>query len=414
MSIQLADRSIKHPIRVYENLLVKINKFIFPVDFMVLEMDEDKLVPIILGRPFLVIARIVIDVYEGKLSLRVLKETVTFNIEKSMKSIYLVDADEECQLEETRAVSFYPKQEKIDLLEWKALENCLKPSITEPPKLELKELPEHLEYQENRTSFCTHKILMEDEFKPTVQPQRWVNPDNKEVVKKEVIKLLDVGLIYLISDSPWIKSYDDASLGTKLLKFCVSVIVVLLGDNMGLPPLQEKFTKTAGNISARDETPQKYIQAFQTAFKTPLGRTPFRLIYGKACHLSVGLKHKAYWAFKTCNIDLTKARANIFLQIKELDELRLDAYESSVLYKERIKKWHHKRIKALTEYEKGDKVFLFNFRLRLFLGKLKSRWYGPFTDVVNFDREEDAILEDEGGVTLYFMRRSPEALRIFT
>ncbi|GJX90766.1 DNA-directed DNA polymerase [Tanacetum coccineum] len=127
---------------IYENLLVKINKFIFPVDFMVLEMDEDELVPIILGRPFLVIARAVIDVHEGKLSLRVGKEIVN-TVDQDGK---WVDADEECQLEETRAVSFYPKQEKIDLLEWKALENHLKPSITEPPKLELKELPEHLKY----------------------------------------------------------------------------------------------------------------------------------------------------------------------------------------------------------------------------------------------------------------------------
>ncbi|GJS03802.1 reverse transcriptase domain-containing protein [Tanacetum coccineum] len=86
MSIQLADRSIKYPIGVCENLLVKISKFIFPVDFVVLEIDEDKLVPIILRRPFLAIARAVTDVHEGKLSLRVESETVTFSIGKSMKS----------------------------------------------------------------------------------------------------------------------------------------------------------------------------------------------------------------------------------------------------------------------------------------------------------------------------------------
>ncbi|GKB82289.1 DNA-directed DNA polymerase [Tanacetum coccineum] len=86
MSIQLADRSIKYPIGVCENLLVKVSKFIFPVDFIVLEMDEDELVPIILGRPILATARAVIDVHEGKLSLRVGSETITFNIGKSMKS----------------------------------------------------------------------------------------------------------------------------------------------------------------------------------------------------------------------------------------------------------------------------------------------------------------------------------------
>ncbi|GKB63281.1 hypothetical protein Tco_0919467, partial [Tanacetum coccineum] len=71
--------------------------------------------------------------------------------------------------------------------------------------------------------------------------------------------------------------------------------------------------------------------------------------------------------------------ANYLVSTNELDELRLDAYESSISYKERTKKWHDKRIKTPTEYEKGDKVLLFNSRLRLFLGKLKSRWYGPFT-----------------------------------
>ncbi|GJT99018.1 reverse transcriptase domain-containing protein [Tanacetum coccineum] len=86
MNIQLADRSIKYPIGVCENLLVKISKFIFPIDFVVLEMDEDELVLIILGRPFLPTARAVIDVHERKLSLRVGSETVTFNIGKSMKS----------------------------------------------------------------------------------------------------------------------------------------------------------------------------------------------------------------------------------------------------------------------------------------------------------------------------------------
>nr|GEX64778.1 hypothetical protein [Tanacetum cinerariifolium] len=191
MSIQLADRSIKYPIRVCENLLVKISKFIFPVDFVVLEINEDELVPIILGRPFLTMARAVIDVHKEKLSLRVRSETVTFNIGKSLKSKHS-HHDGEWTKEEERddpnkvfAVSFYPRTETVESLKWKALENRLKPSSVEPPKLKLKGLLENLELLEvlrNHKgaitwtiadikgidlSFCTHKILMEDEFKPS-------------------------------------------------------------------------------------------------------------------------------------------------------------------------------------------------------------------------------------------------------
>ncbi|GJY94551.1 DNA-directed DNA polymerase [Tanacetum coccineum] len=173
MSIQLADRSIKYPIGVCENLLVKISKFIFLVDFVVLEMDKDRLVSIILGRPFLVTARAVIDVHEGKFSLKVGSETVTFNIEKSMKSkhshddyLYCADhtaklvqeqwvdivnhdgkwtKEEEEDYNEVLAVFFYLRTKPVEPLEWKATENRLKPSSVQPPKLELKELPEHLE-----------------------------------------------------------------------------------------------------------------------------------------------------------------------------------------------------------------------------------------------------------------------------
>ncbi|GJT25886.1 reverse transcriptase domain-containing protein [Tanacetum coccineum] len=138
------------------------------------------------------------------------------------------------------------------------------------------------------------------------------------------------------------------------------------------------------------------LWGFRTEFKTPLGTTPFRIIYGKVCHLSIELEHKAYWAIKNCNMDLTKSGENWFLQINELDEIRLDAYESSISYKERTKRWHKKRIKTPINYEKGDKVLLFNSRLRLFLGKLKSRWYEPF--LVSKDMKNRAIeLYDEEG-----------------
>ncbi|GJW82564.1 hypothetical protein Tco_0146539 [Tanacetum coccineum] len=110
----------------------------------ILEMDKDELVPIILGRLFLATVRAIIDVHEGRLNLRVGNETITFNIGKSMKSKYSHDdylyyADHTVKLIREHA-------ELVEPLEWKAPENRLKPSSVEPPKLELKELPEHLKY----------------------------------------------------------------------------------------------------------------------------------------------------------------------------------------------------------------------------------------------------------------------------
>ena len=84
MSIQLADKSIKHPRGIIEDVLVKVDKFIFPVDFVILDMNYDSEVPLILGRPFLATARAIIDVDDGKLMLRVGDEKVVFLISQSI------------------------------------------------------------------------------------------------------------------------------------------------------------------------------------------------------------------------------------------------------------------------------------------------------------------------------------------
>ncbi|GJY08340.1 reverse transcriptase domain-containing protein [Tanacetum coccineum] len=124
------------------------------------------------------------------------------------------EEEEEEDSNKVHAVSFYLGTESIEPLEWKAPKNKLKPSSVEPPKLELKKLPEHLEYaflQENNqllmvisSELSTAEKARLLEFKPSVQPQRRVNPNIKEVVKKEVIKLREAGLIYPIFDSPWV------------------------------------------------------------------------------------------------------------------------------------------------------------------------------------------------------------------
>ena len=94
--------------------------------------------------------------------------------------------------------------------------------------------------------------------------------------------------------------------------------------------------------------------------------------------MPVEIAHKAYWAIKNVNLDLEVAGKNRFCQINELDELRNYAYSNSEIYKERMKNLHDKYIKS-NEFRVGDQVLLFNSRLRLFPGKLKSRWSGPFS-----------------------------------
>ncbi|GJW54815.1 reverse transcriptase domain-containing protein [Tanacetum coccineum] len=325
MILELADRSTTRPAGIAEDVFVKVGKFHFLTDFVVVDYVVDPRVPLILGRPFLRTGRALIDVYGEELTLRVDDEAITFKVgqtssfsyndAESINRIDVIDVaceeyaqevlgfseistsgnptsepiisissptltpfgDSDFLLEETDAFLaieddsispeiddfYYDSEGDIRLLEeflnddpssplppkeLKFVEpKTEKSSIDEPPELELKDLPSHLEYaflegadklpviiaknlkddekarllkvlkSHKRAiawklsdikgidpQFCTHKILMEDDFKPAVQHQRRVNPKIHEVIKKEVIKLLDVGLIYPISDSPWV------------------------------------------------------------------------------------------------------------------------------------------------------------------------------------------------------------------
>ncbi|XP_058741312.1 uncharacterized protein LOC131613680 [Vicia villosa] len=287
MTLQFADHSVKRPYGIVEDVLVKIDKFVFPVDFVILEMPEDEEIPIILGRPFLETGRCLIDIEEGTMTLKVYDEELKIDVRNTMKykddiatSQHIEVIDQICTNENSLKIQQLPlervlsssvceKEEVVDEKEvevvammeaspifkgsrqnrWEDLRQPLVEGKKEEPQkgAELKQLLENLKYvfldAESRCpaiinshlerlqelklvevlkkhksamgwsiedlkgispTMCMHKILMEDDHKPVVQPQRRLNPDMKEVVRKEVVKLLDAGMIYPISDSAWV------------------------------------------------------------------------------------------------------------------------------------------------------------------------------------------------------------------
>nr|GEZ57984.1 reverse transcriptase domain-containing protein [Tanacetum cinerariifolium] len=293
MVLELVDRIISKPTGVAENVFVKVGKFYFPADFVILDFIADPRVPLILGLPLLSTAHALIDVYKGEITLRhddqslTLKcgdtPSISYNNLESLNKVDLIDVtcEEYSQvvlgftdvvsnevsspinepivssssqnltpfsesdfllLEEADAfiaiddepissnidATYYDSEGDILILEallnnepeplsnqkdfFPTLHKDLKivepknqsSEEDEPPKVELKELPPHLEYAFLDPEFCSHKILLEEDYSPKVQSQRRVNLKIHDVIKKEVEKLLDARLIYPISDSPWV------------------------------------------------------------------------------------------------------------------------------------------------------------------------------------------------------------------
>ncbi|GJT63437.1 reverse transcriptase domain-containing protein [Tanacetum coccineum] len=254
-----------------------------------------------------------------------------------------------------------------------------------------------LEENENQLPLSLQKTI----GKPSVQSQRGGNTKIHEVFKKRRFKLLDAGMIRPASltavelrpvhcvpkkeGRTFVAmkrmNYSDTcgAWDTKLLKSSRLYMKEPTGGHHSANlTLTRKVFDAGENRASWSDKLDDALWAFRTAFKTPIGCTPYQLIYGKSCHLPVELEHKAYWALKHVNFDLKTVGDHQKLQLNELNELRDQAYENSLIYKEKTKKLHDSKIKNRI-FNVGDQVLLFNSRLKIFSGKLKTRWSGPFT-----------------------------------
>nr|GEX54628.1 reverse transcriptase domain-containing protein [Tanacetum cinerariifolium] len=548
MTLELADRSITHPKGVAEDVFVKVGKFNFPTDFVVVDFEADPRVPLILGRSFLrtdvidiACEEFVQDVWDFQYNPKssnpalVSDPSISENdcckepIVKCSSPTLTPFGESDLFLEEIKNFlndesiptgienSFYDSEGDILFLEKLlnedpfqlppmdlklAKESKAKSSIEKPPELELKELPSHLEYAflEDTSKlpviiakdlkevekealikvlkshkraiawkisdikgidprFCTHKILMDEDYKPAFQSQRRVNPKIHDVIQKEVLKLLDAGMIYPIFDSPWVssihcvpkkggmtivanennelistrlftgwrvcidyrkipktgrKQLSHALMELSLTDACPMACVMLpskievdrakldviaklphpttvkgvrsflghdvdylsklvevkvlptndarvvvkflksLFSRFGIPGAiisdrgthfrNDQFTRvmikygvthrlstayhpqTSGQVEVSNHGLKRILKrmvgenraswldklddalwAFRTAFKTSIGCTPYKLVYGKSCHLPIELEHRAYWALKHVNFNLKTA-----------------------------------------------------------------------------------------------------------
>ncbi|CAJ2666225.1 unnamed protein product [Trifolium pratense] len=347
MTLQLADKSITRPSGMAEDVLVKVDKFMFPIDFVVMDIEEDDDVPLILGRPFMKTARMMIDIDDGVMKVRVQDEEVSFNLWEAMKHphekdmCFKLDATEEAildvrkqahrpsSLEQALTDAFEAldpeKEEEIEdfLKQLDAFEELPQPEVEidelkedgKPVevKLELKTLPSHLKYV----------FLGDDNQKPVIISSSLSKGEEESLI--QVLKNNKEAIGWALSDLKGISP-----------SYCMHSIM-MEDDYKPVAQPQRRLNPTMKEV----------------------------------------LEHKAYWALKFLNFDESQAGEQRKVQLQQLDELRCQAYESSKLYKEKVKSYHDKRL-VNKEFRPGQMVLLFNSRLKLFPGKLKSKWSGPF------------------------------------
>ncbi|XP_057994334.1 uncharacterized protein LOC131174595 [Hevea brasiliensis] len=335
ISLQLADRSVKYPVGILENIPIKVGKFFIPVDFVVWEMEEDVQIPIILGRPFLATAGAIIDVKNG-INEALILAPIMQPPDWELPFEVMCDASDYA----VRAVLEQRKDKKLHAI-YQRIGNISRRN----------EMPMHgiLEIElfdmwgidfigPFPTSFGNKYILVGVDY-----VSKWI-----EAIATPINDARKYGVTHKVATPYHPQTSDQVEVSNRELKHILKKIV---------------------NRSRKD-WPMKLDDAlwvYRTVYKTLIGITPFLMVYGKSCYLSVELEHKAYWAIQTLNFDLKAAGEKRFLQLNELEEIRQDAYENARIFKDKTKRWHDKRI-SRKEIKEGDLVLLFNLRLKLFQG----------------------------------------------
>ncbi|GJW86551.1 reverse transcriptase domain-containing protein [Tanacetum coccineum] len=388
MSVRLAERSFQYPVGIAKNMLVEVGKFTFSADFVILAMEEDNKVPLILGRPFLHNADAVIRVKQKQLNLRVRTERMTFHIDSSMKHSYSIDdtcfsinfideileedfdalLDEGSKIlhsiegtilkeklfpefdefmamiadenSESESETEEPPFEKITINNYYKI----KTSLEEPPTdLELKSLPDNLEYV----------FLEEPSFVPVIISSQ-LSEENKNKLISDTKGTENVAADHLYR----IENYeisDDSE----------------VDDNFPRETLMEMNTEDEpwfadfANYLVSDIIPKGMMYQQKNNFFSDLKRYFWEESY-------------LFKALKNCNPDLIAAGEKRMFQLHELDELRHQAYENSRLYKARTKVWHDRKLKMRKEFQHGNKVLLFQSKYKFKQLELRSRWLGPY------------------------------------
>ncbi|GJR76405.1 reverse transcriptase domain-containing protein [Tanacetum coccineum] len=483
---QLAVGSISF-LKDAEDVFVKVGKFHFPTDFVVVDFEADPRVPLILGRSFLRTGRALIDVYGEEITLRVDNEAVTFNLDqttrysstndKSVNRIDIIDAvceeyapeflgfpnssggnptptsepfTSEFILEEIEAylkddsispeidhADFNP-EEDICLIE-KLLNNDpfqlppmdlkqsevteAKSSIEEPPELELKDLPSHLEYafleENDKLPVIIAKGLKNDEkdallkvlkshkgaiawkitdikddrnldgneffcfldgfsgyFQIPIDPQdqekttftcpyrtfayrrmpfglcnapgtfqRCMMAIFHDMIEKTMevfmddFSVLGIEKCHFMCKEGIVLGHKISKLGIEVDRAKVDVIAKLLNQTIVkgvrvavVGPMRFKTyleRRLEKIVASWSDKLDEALWVFRTAFKTPIGCTPYKLVYGKSCHLPIELEHKAYWALKHANFDLKTASDHRTNKAKILNMAGKASYYSS-------------------------------------------------------------------------------------